>query len=181
MLKFLGLLLIGCGFASTVLASTIPEYLKVDQTPGQYRKHGIIPIPWGMEQPFPWKSVDGLWRATIVQKNEIVSNFEFKVVREEATGVRQLSIREVNLDTGVVVAEGVGRQKGEAVEAQMTTKQGVVYLVKIGSFNTKDYPVKVDPNQYVTNNSILLMSAALLDHPFSMTHLCLSRIYISDF
>ena len=42
-----------------------------------------VPWPWGLEQPFPWTDIKGLWR--IENAKDVSPYFTFKVVKSKSS------------------------------------------------------------------------------------------------
>ncbi len=62
-----------------------------------------VPWPWSMAQPFPWTDIQGVWK---VQQDDYTSYFSLKVVRQKATGLRQLQVKQYDGATCRVLATG---------------------------------------------------------------------------
>lgn len=112
-----------------------------------------VPWPWGLEQPFPWPDIQGIWK---VVDADFTSYFALKVVRVKATGERQLIVRQIDADSCKVVATGVGYDLQRVVRAQMTSVQsGVAYRIALRAFSEKDSP-KPAMGKLVTSQIVVL-------------------------
>jgi hypothetical protein len=97
-----------------------------------------VPWPWGLEQPFPWSDIQGLWA---VADSDYATYFTFKVVREKQSTGKQLQVKQIDPSTCTVVATGVGYELGRIVRAQMTSSQtGSIYRIAIRAFREEDSP-----------------------------------------
>ncbi len=97
-----------------------------------------VPWPFHLAQPFPWQDIQGLWK---VQQGEYTSYFALRVVRQKATGIRQLQVKQFDGETCRVLANGVGIERNQKVLAQMTSKGGTTYRVQLTAFDQKDSPL----------------------------------------
>lgn len=118
-----------------------------------------VPWPWTLARPFPWSDIQGLWK---VEQNEFVSYFAFKVVREKATGIRQLQVTQYDGETCRVISTGVGIERNLKVLAQMTSRAGTTYRVQLTSFDEKDSPIP-PLRSNIPVPSVMVLSMGTLD------------------
>lgn len=106
------------------------------------------PWPWGLEDTFPWGTVDGVW-APIEGKCD--SLFSLKV-RTMEDGKRVLQIHQIDPVMCRRQGLGVGAEKNRIVTASMSNLQGVSFDVTLRAFNEQILsPLRVlgVPNQNV--------------------------------
>lgn len=89
------------------------------------------PWPWGLEDVFPWMSVDGVW-APIEGKCD--SLFSLKV-RTMEDGKQVVQIHQIDPVLCRRQGIGVGAEKNRIVQAAMTNLQGVSFDVTLRAFN----------------------------------------------
>lgn len=89
------------------------------------------PWPWGLEDLFPWMSVDGVW-APIEGKCD--SLFSLKV-RTMEDGKQVVQIHQIDPVLCRRQGIGVGAEKSRIVQAAMTNLQGVSFDVTLRAFN----------------------------------------------
>ncbi|MBV2168072.1 MAG: hypothetical protein KUL82_05120 [Bdellovibrio sp.] len=118
-----------------------------------------VPWPWALAQPFPWSDIQGLWK---VEQGDFVSYFALKVVRQKATGLRQLQVKQFDGDTCRVLATGVGIERNQKILAQMTSKGGITYRVQLTAFNEKDSPIPPLRGS-VPTQGVMVLSMGTLD------------------
>lgn len=87
----------------------------------------IGPWPFGLEQPFPWRRIDGVWFA---EMNGCRHYFVFKTTTN-GRNVRRLKINQVDSVSCKSVAEGLGVQEEDnenVVSASMVSANGPIFL-----------------------------------------------------
>jgi hypothetical protein len=86
----------------------------------------VNPWPWAKPLPFPWDNIEGIW-------TERTSNFTFSIkVVENSWGDRHIKIKQLDANTGQVIAQGVGYEMDDdVVVAGMTGGQQTQYLLTI--------------------------------------------------
>lgn len=101
--------------------------------PGDKFIKGGDPNPWpfGLEDVFPWMSVDGVW-APIEGKCD--SLFSLKV-RTMEDGKQVVQIHQIDPVQCRRQGIGVGAEKNRIVQAAMTNLQGVSFDVTLRAFN----------------------------------------------
>lgn len=92
-----------------------------------------VPWPWGLEMPFPWPIVQGVWKA---EQGEFRSYFAFQVVTDDRD-IRQLRVTQIDPVTCEVTAQGVAVESSNIVRAQMTGVNGGSYRLSLRSFSEK--------------------------------------------
>lgn len=128
-----------------------------------------IPWPWGMEMPFPWSFVQGVW---LVEQSGFKAYFAFRIVKSKE-GLRQLEVRQVDPQNCLLLAQGVGFEANRIVRAQMTARNGVSYRVTLRSFNEKSIPVRLDTKP--VNGQYVVLSLWPFEKPSAM-HMPMSLI-----
>ncbi|WP_413292274.1 hypothetical protein ACLSU7_12790 [Bdellovibrio sp. HCB185ZH] len=132
-----------------------------------------VPWPWTLAQPFPWDDIQGLWK---VEQDNYVSYFAFKVVKQ-ASGGRQLLVRQIDGETRRVLAEGPGFERDNIVFAQMTSCGGATYRLKLTSFKREDSPQPpVMGNLYTGSVMVLSMSDLGDKSAYYIAHLQLTKV-----
>ncbi|WP_413559036.1 hypothetical protein [Bdellovibrio sp. HCB209] len=132
-----------------------------------------VPWPWSLAQPFPWDDIQGLWK---VEQDNYVSYFAFKSVRQ-ASGGRQLLVRQIDGETRRVLAEGVGFESGKVILAQMTSCGGTTYNLKVTSFKREDSPQAPVMGNLYTGSVMVLSIGDLNARSISdMVHLQLTKV-----
>ncbi len=124
-----------------------------------------VPWPWSRAQPFPWFDIQGLWK---VEQDDFISYFTFRVVKERATGERQLRVKQIDglncreIANGVGVA--VGSERSQRILARMKSKAGTDYRVQITAFAEQDSPER--PLQgNIPVQSVMVVSISSADGP----------------
>jgi hypothetical protein len=141
MIKMLFVLTFILSFAMTTVSVALPPMGPQTQMTVANPMTGdhFVPWPWGLEMPFPWSFVQGVWMA---EYGNFKSYFSFRVVRE-SNGLNQLVAEQIDPRTCTVIARGVGFESGRTVRAQMTGAAGSVYRVSLRAFSEKSVPVEV--------------------------------------
>lgn len=86
----------------------------------------VNPWPWAKPLPFPWDNIQGTWT-----ESSSLFTFSFQVV-ENSWGDRHIKIRQVDAETGSILAQGVGYENSDGiVVAGMTGGQQKQYLLTI--------------------------------------------------
>jgi hypothetical protein len=132
-----------------------------------------VPWPWSQAQPFPWEDISGLWK---VEQDDYVSYFAFKVVKQ-ASGGRQLLVRQIDGETRRVLATGVGFERDQIILAQMTSCGGTTYRLKLTSFKREDSPQPpVMGNLYTGSVMVLSIGDLAARTTNDMVHLQLTKV-----
>jgi len=139
-------------FGSNLIFTLILSFSTLVSARTDFHKKDI-PIPWGMEIPFPWTFVGGDWIS--YQKSQMLNLYRFKVVRQQGTSHRQLFIQKVNPKTCDVVAEGVGEERNFVVYAQLSSTTATEWIT-VRSFTQKEFPVTPLYGKNVGGNVLLL-------------------------
>lgn len=143
----------------TEVEPTLPVILPIDSEVLEPTKDDFVPWPWGLEMPFPWSFVQGVWNA---QKGEFKSYFSFRVVQPAQHGfLRKLEVRQIDPLTCEVLAEGVGFETDRVVRAQMTTVEGLSFRVTLRAFHEKSIPFSLDLKPI--NNQYMVLSVYPFD------------------
>lgn len=77
-------------------------------------------FPWGLELPFPWRGIQGVWTTEMGGKPVY---FSFKTVKSGSFG-NQLRIVEFNPTNCEVIAKGGGFEEDRVVTAIMNSTEG---------------------------------------------------------
>ncbi len=101
-----------------------------------------VPFPLDAILPFPWASIEGVWR---VELNAVHLIFSFKV-EKDLKGKQYLRVLQIDHTTNQLLAEGVGIgiENDKLVRAAMTSKvdNSGSYMLFIGSYkNTAHFVV----------------------------------------
>lgn len=121
----------------------------------------VGPWPFGLEQPFPWRSIQGIWAAEI---DGCEYHFIFKVSKQEGRST-QLRVHQMNVADCSLVAEGVGFEQDRIVRAQLMGKRGPQEL-KIHVFRPDDVPEGVSQDAFADlNRNVVVMTLAPLGRP----------------
>lgn len=133
-----------------------------------------VPWPFHLAQPFPWQSIQGIWR---VESGDYVSYFAFKVVNRKTGNVRQLQVKQYDGETCRVIATGVGLERSQKVFAQMTSRAGMTYRVQLTALSKADSPVQ-PVEGIVPLEEVMVLSMGNLENPVqqSMHHMQIVKI-----
>jgi hypothetical protein len=86
----------------------------------------VNPWPWAKPLPFPWDNIQGTWT-----ESSSLFTFSFQVV-ENSWGDKHIKIRQVDANTGMIIAQGIGYENSDGiVVAGMTGGQQKQYLLTI--------------------------------------------------
>jgi hypothetical protein len=103
--------------------------------------------PWGMEVPFPWRGIQGIWMADV---NGCSTYFTFKIVKNSADD-KILQIHEVDPATCAAIAKGAGYEDARVVMAVMNGKNGP-YNMEVHSFHEADV-IEANNHEYSSSAS----------------------------
>lgn len=95
-----------------------------------------MPWPWGLEVPFPFEVVTGVWHAKLDG-----NDFYFimtPVIREPSS--LQLMIRQISLDNCSVISSGVASVQGKVAYAHMSSTVGTSYWIALRAFYAHSLP-----------------------------------------
>jgi hypothetical protein len=124
-----------------------------------------VPWPWGLEQPFPWGEIQGIWR-TPDDVGIPVSYFSFKVVNgKKKSAVKQLLVTQIDGYTCNVIATGVGIELHDVMRAQMITSEhanepGVTFRLSLRAFALEASP---EPRIGRLTSQVMVLSITDLD------------------
>lgn len=142
-------------------ASISPIGKVTEQPSCGYTKQGgpIDGFPWSLAQPFPWDTIQGLWKVSDSPDQVI----RMKVVRQDQNAkllsVDVLSRKECN---GPIM-KGVGIitfAEKNVVRISLTDKQGQTFLMKLAMFDAVDLQM----DKQVCGQSILVASVLSFDN-----------------
>lgn len=147
---------------SGVFAQAMDSLGRLTENPScGYNKQGgpIDGFPWSLAQPFPWNSIQGLWKVSDSPDQVI----RMKVVRQDQNAkhlsVDVLSRNECNgpLMKGVGIITAAEKN---VVRLSLTDKDGQTYMMKLAMFNTVDLQM----DKHVCGQSVLAASVLTLDN-----------------
>lgn len=144
-----------------------------------YRPGGVaildrpVPWPWGLEQPFPWTEIKGLWR--IENTKELSPYFTFKVMRSKSSDEKQLVVREIDPSSCRVIATGVGYELNKIVRAQMTTDKGTSFRIAVRAFREVDSPQSI-AGPIVTDQVLVLSIMSITDDSSPKVHVQIGKV-----
>lgn len=116
--------------------------------------------PWSLAIPFPWKDIQGLWKAEF--ENGATSYFSLTVVRRDRE-VKQLKVVQyLDLDNCEVLARGVGREYDKQINAQMISSNNLTFRLLMAAFDANSLPKQ----QQACSGSVVAMSLIPFTHGF---------------
>jgi hypothetical protein len=115
--------------ASVVLLSLSAQGHQAFFGPGGGGDH---PWPWGLEAPFPWDDIQGIWKLDLPR-----GTFYFGFRRLEA---KRLIVSQFDIDACLVKGTGPGLEHARTVVAQMSGPSYGVYRVTLYAFRPEDSP-----------------------------------------
>jgi hypothetical protein len=133
-----------------------------------------VPWPFGLEQPFPWRGIQGLWQAEVDGWQRY---FVLKTVGNSGTD-RRLKVLEYDAVTCDLISQGTGFEQNRIVTAGMVGDEGR-FLIQIRAFLEQDVK-KVRNGSQATfakpAKMVLAISKAAWNKPaarttYSLTHL----------
>ncbi|MFP5518798.1 MAG: hypothetical protein ACLGGX_02765 [Bdellovibrionia bacterium] len=130
-----------------------------------------VPWPWGLEAPFPWRDIHGLWSVT---DDGQTTYFGFKIVREKTTKGRQLFVKQMDADGCKVVATGVGYENDNIISAVMSGTNGIFKLT-LRAFAAEDSPVPPAQTKFQMN-SVMVLTIDNLDWDGQEIHMPLTKV-----
>jgi len=126
---------------------------------GDYRP---TPWPFGLEEDFPWKEIQGMWKVSSDEKN--ASFFSLKVIRTKQNGLRQLRIVEIDATTCKEVARGMGTEYNKVVTGHMVGASGE-YRIALRAFDPESVD-ELEPIQGIMASSdVMVLSMYPLEEP----------------
>ncbi len=136
-----------------------------------------VPWPWGLEQPFPWNDIQGMWKIAD-DAGVPMSYFTFKVVGGKKTGIKQLVVQQMDAYTCDVIARGVGIELNDVLRAQMTTTEfaaepSVTFRLSIRAFKVEKSPEP--PIGILTNQVMVLLMTDLDRDPSKNLHIQIGK------
>lgn len=153
-------------------------------SPGVLRDHPV-PWPWGLEQPFPWNEIQGMWK--IADGADVpMSYFSLKVINSKKSGVKQLIVKQFDADTCDIIASGVGIAVNDVLRAQMTTTEyasepWVTFRLSIRAFKAEKSP---EPPIGLTRQVVVLSMTGLDGNPSKNLHIQIGKtsqnIFVKD-
>lgn len=119
----------------------------------------IDTFPWSVAQPFPWNTIQGLWKVSDSQDQVM----RMRVVRQDQNAKHlSVDVMSRNQCSGPVM-KGVGivtAAEKNVVRLTLTDKEGQTYMMKLAMFDTAD--LQMDQN--LCGQSILAASVITLDN-----------------
>lgn len=116
--------------------------------------------PWSLAIPFPWKDIQGIWKAEY--ENGATSYFSFTIVRRE-NEVKQLRVVQyLDLSSCEVISRGVGREFDKQINAQMNSKNNMTFRILMAAFDAKSLP----SNELSCSGPVMAMSLIPFGHGF---------------
>ena len=119
----------------------------------------IDTIPWSVAQPFPWNSIQGLWKVSD-SPDQVM---RMRVVRQDQNA-KHLSVDVMSRSQcNGPVMKGVGiitAAEKNVVRLTLTDKEGQTYLMKLAMFDTAD--LQMDKN--LCGHTALAASVITLDN-----------------
>jgi hypothetical protein len=107
--------------------------------------------PWGLETPFPWRGIQGVWMAEI---DGCSTYFTFKIVKN-SDDEKILQIHEIEPGSCTVLSKGAGYEDNRVVMAVMKGNSGA-FNVEVHSFRESDVrEMKGDAYATPSGNKIL--------------------------
>ncbi|AZZ35391.1 hypothetical protein CIK05_00765 [Bdellovibrio sp. qaytius] len=109
---------------------------------GYNTQGGADTFPWSLAQPFPWDTIQGLWRVSD-EPDQVV---RMRVVREDLK-VKHLSVDVLSRRACASTMKGVGlvtAAEKNVVRLSLTDDQGETHLMKLAFFDTRD--LRLDQN-----------------------------------
>jgi len=103
---------------------------------------GADTFPWSLAQPFPWDSIQGLWKVSD-DTDQVV---RMRVVRQDIKS-KHLSVDVLSRRACASTMKGVGiitAAEKNVVRLSLTDSQGQTHLMKLAFFDTTD--LKLDRN-----------------------------------
>ena len=116
-------------------------------------------FPWSVAQPFPWNTIQGLWKVSD-SPDQVM---RMRVVRQDQNAKHlSVDVMSRNQCNGPVMM-GVGivtAAEKNVVRLTLTDKQGQTYMMKLAMFDTAD--LQMDKN--LCGQSVLAASVITLDN-----------------
>lgn len=125
---------------------------------GYNTQGGADTFPWSLAQPFPWDTIQGLWKVSD-DNDQVV---RMRVVRQDQK-VKHLSVDVLSRRACASTMKGVGiitAAEKNVVRLSLTDPQGQAHLMKLAFFDTRD--LKMDSN--ICGASVLAASVIHLDN-----------------
>lgn len=150
--------LVVAGVMAQANASTI--FIKNEPACGYNKQGGPIDgFPWSLAQPFPWNTIQGLWKVSDSEDQVI----RMRVVRQDQNA-KHLSVDVLSRkDCDGTGMKGVGivtAAEKNVVRLSLTDNEGQTYLMKLAMFDTAD--LQMDRN--LCGQSVLAASVLTLDN-----------------
>lgn len=128
----------------------------------------IGPWPFGLEQPFPWKRIDGVWQA---EMSGCRYYFVFKTTRD-GRNFRRLKINQIEPNTCTSIADGFGVQQEDnqnVVSASVTGVNGPMFF-SVHVFKESDIKDIRSKNKHAdvvaqSNRNVTVLSVQSLTDP----------------
>jgi hypothetical protein len=96
---------------------------------------GQVPWPWSNILKFPWSSIEGVWR--IVHEGR-ETYYSFKVDQTDFSNDKVLVIQHFDMETGIILSEGLGFESDDEVIALMTNECGQSYRMSVRAVQGRD-------------------------------------------
>lgn len=121
-------------------------------------------FPWGLELPFPWRGIQGVWTAGVDGQQVYLS---FRTVKAGNLG-NQLRIIMYNPTNCNIVATGAGFEEDRVVTAVMTGAQGsfsmTVHVFKESDMRLMSKKVSPDAKQADNNKTVTVLKVSSSDN-----------------
>lgn len=130
--------------------------------------------PWRLAQPFPWSDIQGTWR---VEESDYVSYFVFKKFVQPNKKVLQIRVKQIDPNNCMVIASGVGIEKGGFIYAQMTSNTGNIFRLNLSAFKRSELPLPPQPEGSITDSVMVLSMGELSVENFDeMIHMQIVKV-----
>ncbi len=151
----LGLVLLASSVGVAKLYNSRSSEKKVSSSDAQ--TDDFVPYPWGMELPFPWVKVQGLWSANV---GNLQAYYTFEVVRQNELSEKQLLIKQYDLKTCDILAIGVGIENDhKTIWAHMkVASKAQSYRLGLRNFSADKLPKNL-PND---DGRVMVMSVSAI-------------------
>lgn len=112
------------------------------------------PWPWGLEDSFPWNSVQGVW-APIEGKCESLFSFKIRTMED---GRQVLQIHQIDPVLCRRQGIGVGAESKRTVHAAMTNLMGISFDVTLRAFSENSLVLKRPLNMSLPPQNVVVLT-----------------------
>lgn len=144
-------------FAQAQASGSSNQDKKTVSTCGYNTQGGADTFPWSLAQPFPWDTIQGLWKVS----DDPDQVMRMRVVRQDINS-KHLSVDVLSRRACASTMKGVGiitAAEKNVVRLSLTDSEGQVHLMKLAFFDTRD--LKMDSN--VCGQSVLAATVVHFD------------------